>query len=105
MYALRMNSHPDEMLTRPWHCRMIDGDPVRNGNLAGYINSTVGRGRGYEPNVEWIQAFGPPREPYFVKHMDDHVMIVVVRTIRAGDELLCEYDWDAPVLSLRCRHP
>ncbi|CAM6082608.1 unnamed protein product [Calypogeia fissa] len=96
VYALRMNSDSDELLMRPWHCRMVDGDPVRSSNLAGYINSTQGRGRVLEPNVEWVQVFGPPHPPYFVQHMDDHIMTVAIRTIRAGEELLCDYGWDAP---------
>lgn len=101
VYALKMNSDPDELIVRPEHCRMIDGDPIRSGNIAGYINSCQGPRGGQrrppiEPNVEWVQVFGSPCNEYCHTQMDDHIMTVAIRTIRAGDELICDYSWDPP---------
>ena len=48
---------------------MIDGDPVRSCNIAGYINSTKfpkrlkGEIPTLEPNVEWVYVEGPIVQP------------------------------------------
>lgn len=97
VYQLDMDTFP-ECMKRPTHARIIDGDPVRCGNIAGYINSVQG-GKGkslnIEPNVEWVQFAGSPSLEYCLKNMDDHIMTVATRTIRAGEELLCDYEWGA----------
>lgn len=78
---------------RKEHSRTIDGDPVRYPNIAGYINSTQGTKPKRSPNVEWVTVSGTPPEPFNGKQVDDHIMTVAVKHIRAGDELLCDYDW------------
>ncbi len=73
---------------------MIDGDPVRYPNIAGYINSSRGIQPQRIPNVEWNLVDGSPPFPFHGKTVDDHVMTVAISPIRAGDELLCAYEWD-----------
>jgi hypothetical protein len=90
-YQLDLDSDENERMVRPAHRRVVDGDPVRCGNMAGYINSTEGLKPARKPNVEWQQFPGPPPPPYYTKHMDDHVVMVAIRTIRAGEEILCAY--------------
>ncbi len=76
------------------HSRVIDGDPVRYPNIAGYINSSRGIQPQRIPNVEWNLVDGSPPFPFHGKTVDDHVMTVAISPIRAGDELLCAYEWD-----------
>lgn len=93
VYQLDMDTFPGSM-SKPYHTRVIDGDPVRCGNIAGYINSIKSTKPKKRPNVEWIQIDGPPPPPYCTKHMDDHIMTVAIRSIAAGEELFCDYAWD-----------
>lgn len=92
-YQLDMDTDADEVLKRPYHTRVIDGDPVCSSNLAGYINSTLGCRPERDPNVWWIQVGGPPQGHGCRKHMDDHIVTVAKKTIRAGEELLCAYEY------------
>jgi hypothetical protein len=92
VYQLDMDSHPEAM-HRPYHTRVIDGDPVHYGNIAGYINSTKGSKPKKRPNVHWVQIDGPTLHEYCIVHMDDHVMTTVIVSIRAGEELFCDYAW------------
>ncbi len=75
------------------HSRTIDGDPVRSANLAGYINSSWNTRPPRRANVEWVTVEGSPGPPFDGRHVDDHVMTVAILPIRAGDEILCEYQW------------
>ncbi len=90
-YQLDLDSDEHERVVRPHHRRVIDGDPIRCGNIVGYINSTEGLKPPHQANVEWQQVASPPAPPYYTKHMDDHVMTTTIRTIRAGEEVLCSY--------------
>jgi hypothetical protein len=40
--------------------RVIDGDPIRSGNIVGFINSTVGTHPKRRANCEWVFVEGPP---------------------------------------------
>ena len=93
IYQLDLDADEHERVVRPYHRRVVDGDPVHCGNLAGYINSVDGLKPPREPNVEWQQIAGPPSPPYFTKYMDDHVMTTTIRTIRVGEEVLCAYEF------------
>jgi hypothetical protein len=44
--------------------RVIDGDPIRSGNIVGFINSTVGTHPKRRANCEWVFVEGPPLAPY-----------------------------------------
>jgi hypothetical protein len=47
--------------------RVIDRDPIRSGNIDGFINSTVGTHPKRRANCEWVFVEGPPpvSQPYF----------------------------------------
>ena len=89
--------------------RMIDGDPVRSCNIAGYINSSVVtrdlrdlesesrpvcrrvRGRAvHRENVKWVFEDGPP-EGCAESHAEFHIMTYAIRPIAAGAELIASY--------------
>ena len=74
--------------------RMIDGYPERTGNIAGYINSSIGPSGAYlgEANAEWVEGLGPHR--MMDTRIRHHVITVATRTIRRGDEILISYEWD-----------
>ena len=92
VYHLDMDTFLESM-SRPYHTRVIDGDPIRSSNLAGYVNSIQGSKPKKRANIEWIQIGGPPSSMYCSSHMDGHIMIVAIRSIRAGEELFCDYSW------------
>ena len=69
--------------------RFIDGDPMRSHNISGFINSVKGTDR--IPNVEWIHIEGSHER--FTQWMEVSVVTVAYRTIRAHDEILCNYDF------------
>ena len=92
-YALEMDTF-DGTTRRFSEGRVIDGDLVRSGNIAGYINSSVGTRPKRRANYEWIFVEGPPPTPYGQTYHKDYVLVVATRTIRAGDELFTHYEWD-----------
>ena len=92
-YALEMDTH-DASTRRVSEQRIIDGDPIRTGNIAGFINSTVGTRPKRRANCEWVFVDGPPPAPYGQRYHKDHCLVVATRTIRAGDELFTHYEWD-----------
>ncbi len=92
VYQLDLDKWPGSH-KRKEHTRTIDGDPVRYPNIAGYINSTQGAPFTVKPNVEWVTVAGSPHPPFNGKSVDDHVMTVGIRPIRAGEELFCDYPW------------
>lgn len=71
----------------------MDGYPPRTGNLAGYINSTRGLLRGgMLPNAEWVEYF-PGHHARMETRVTHFVITHATRTIRAGDEILVDYDF------------
>jgi hypothetical protein len=71
----------------------MDGYPPRTGNLAGYINSTRGHVRdGVHPNAEWVEYF-PGHHPLIAPTLTQFVITHAIRTIRAGDEILVDYEF------------
>ena len=114
-YSLSADAYPrsDGSTVPRGELRMIDGDPVRSCNIAGYINSSkIPRRLKDEmptlvPNVEWIFCDGAPKRPDKLgtpatarrgapatsTPMPFHILTVALKTIRAGEELLCKYDW------------
>jgi hypothetical protein len=73
--------------------RVIDGDPIRSGNIAGFINSTVGTRPKRRGNCEWVFVEGPPPAPYGQTYHEDHCLVIATRTIRSGHELFTHYEW------------
>ncbi|CAK9201085.1 unnamed protein product [Sphagnum troendelagicum] len=73
--------------------RVIDGDPIRSGNIVGFINSTVGTRPKRRANCEWVFVEGPPPAPYGQTYHEDHCLVIATRTIRSGDELFTHYEW------------
>lgn len=93
-YQLDMDGH-DKCTRRFSEQRIVDGDPVRHNNIAGYINSCVGTLRPKrKANVEFVFCEGPPPAPYGQTYHHDHTMVMAIRTIRAGEELFSHYLWD-----------
>lgn len=93
-YQLDMDGH-DKCTRRFSEQQIVDGDPVRHNNIAGYINSCVGTLRPKrKPNVEFVFCEGPPPAPYGQTYHHDHTMVMAIRTIRAGEELFSHYLWD-----------
>jgi hypothetical protein len=92
-YALELDTH-DGNTRRFSDQRIIDGDPIRNGNIAGFINSTVGTMPKRRQNVEWVFIEGPPPAPYGIRYHHDHCLVVATRNILVGDELFTHYEWD-----------
>jgi hypothetical protein len=74
--------------------RVIDGDPIRSGNIAGFINSTMGTQPKRRANCEWVFVEGPPPAPYGETYHEDHCLVIATRTIRSGDELFTHYEWN-----------
>ncbi|KAH9566052.1 hypothetical protein CY35_04G110300 [Sphagnum magellanicum] len=74
--------------------RVIDGDPIRSGNIAGFINSTMGTQPKHRANCEWVFVEGPPPAPYGQTYHEDHYLVITTRTIRSGDELFTHYGWN-----------
>ncbi len=74
--------------------RVIDGDPIRSGNIAGFINNTVGTQPKRRANCEWVFVEGPPPAPYGQTYHEDHCLVITTRTIRSGDELFTHYEWN-----------
>ncbi|CAM6061409.1 unnamed protein product [Sphagnum tenellum] len=72
--------------------RVIDGDPIRSGNIAGFINSTVGTRPKRRANCDQVFVEGPPPAPYGQTYHEDHCLVIVTRTIRSGDELFTHYE-------------
>ena len=64
----------------------IDRD-VEKGNVAGYINSSVGQGEALE-NVEWI--FEPTASPWSAKQIG-YTMTRTLRDIMPGEEIYASY--------------
>jgi hypothetical protein len=91
-YALEMDTHASSV-RRYSEQRIIDGDPMRNGNIVGFINSTVGTRPKRKANCEWVFVEGPPPAPYGQRYHHDHFLVLATRTIRAGDELFTHYEW------------
>lgn len=83
----------------PHRRRYIDGDPTRSGNIAGYIQSSVGNPRDIEsrPNAEWHYVDGghPWFQPRWNK--DFHIMTVATTTIESGDEIFISYGYDRKI--------
>ncbi len=73
--------------------RVIDGDPIRSGNIAGFINSIVGTHPKRRANCEWVFVEEPPPTPYGQTYHEDHCLVIAIRTIRSGDELFTHYEW------------
>jgi hypothetical protein len=74
--------------------RVIDGDPIRSGNIAGFINITVGTQPKRRANCEWVFVEGPLPAPYGKTYHEDHCLVIATRTIRSGDELFTHYEWN-----------
>ncbi|CAK9221513.1 unnamed protein product [Sphagnum troendelagicum] len=74
--------------------RVIDGDPIRSGNIAGFMNSMVGTQPKRRANCEWVFVEGPPPAPYGQTYHEDHCLVIATRTIRSGDELFTHYEWN-----------
>ncbi|CAM6060229.1 unnamed protein product [Sphagnum tenellum] len=74
--------------------RVIDGDPIRSGNIASFINSTVGTQPKRRANCEWVFVEEPPPAPYGQTYHEDHCLVIATRTIRSGDELFTHYEWN-----------
>lgn len=84
-YGLRIKADPR------W--AFLDGYPLRTSNMAGYINSCRGRIRqGVLPNAEWHEYFRSSHE-LIAPRYTHYVLTHATRTIRAGEELLVDYDW------------
>ncbi len=84
-YALRIDLDPR------WS--FIDGYPSRTGNVAGYINSCRGSIRqGNLPNAEWVE-YVQHTHPLIVERYSYFVLTHAMRTIRAGDEIFVDYEW------------
>jgi SET domain len=94
VYQLDMDRWPGSH-KRIEHTRTIDSDPIRYPNIAGYINSTQGTKPKRSPNVEWVTVAGSPPPPFYSKEVDDHIMTVAIRPIKAGEEFFCDYEWEA----------
>ncbi|CAM6097688.1 unnamed protein product [Calypogeia fissa] len=92
-YALELDTH-DGNTRRYSEQRVIDGDPIRLGNIVGFINSTVGTRPKRRQNCEWVFIEGPPPAPYGQIYHHDHCLVVATRTIVASDELFTHYEWD-----------
>ena len=69
--------------------RFIDGDPMRSNNISAFINSVKGTKK--MPNVEWVHMEGPHKR--FTHFMEVSIITVAIRTIKAGDEIFCNYDF------------
>lgn len=91
-YALELDAHALSV-RRQSETRTIDGDPIRNGNIAGFINSTVGTRPKQKGNCEWVTYDGPAPAPYGQRYHEDYVLVLATRTIEAGDELFTHYIW------------
>ncbi|KAL3682721.1 hypothetical protein R1sor_000743 [Riccia sorocarpa] len=81
----------------PTERRFIDGDPARCSNIAGYINSSLGRRQGVSDgqiseNVEFHYCGDAPRH-HGRRDLEFHIVVVAIRSIRAGDELFASYSW------------
>ncbi|CAM6010538.1 unnamed protein product [Sphagnum balticum] len=74
--------------------RVIDGNPIRSGNIAGFMNSMVGTQPKRRANCEWVFVEGPPPAPYGQTYHEDHCLVIATRTIRSGDELFTHYEWN-----------
>ncbi len=74
--------------------RVIDGDPIRSGNIAGFINGTVRTLPKRRANCEWVFVEGPPPAPYGQTYHEDHCLVIATRTIRSRDELFTHYEWN-----------
>ncbi|CAK9264690.1 unnamed protein product [Sphagnum jensenii] len=74
--------------------RVIDGDPIRSGNIVGFMNSMVGTQPKRRANCEWVFVEGPPPAPYGQTYHEDHCLVTATRTIRSGDELFTYYEWN-----------
>jgi hypothetical protein len=71
----------------------MDGYPPRTGNISGYINSTRRlRRQGFYPNAEWVEHVHT-QHPRMDVRCTHYIMTHATRTIRAGDEILVDYDW------------
>ncbi|KAL3701943.1 hypothetical protein R1sor_019965 [Riccia sorocarpa] len=64
--------------------RYIDGDPVRTGNIAGYIQSSLGTNIG--SNAEWHYVDGGHMWFHRRWNKGFHIMTVASRTIEPGEE-------------------
>ncbi|CAM6101687.1 unnamed protein product [Calypogeia fissa] len=73
----------------------MNGYPTRTGNLVGFINSCRGHvRRGIQPNAEWVEYIpGSSQHPRMTPQYTQYVLTHATRTIRAGDEILVDYEW------------
>lgn len=71
---------------------MMDGYPPRTGNIAGYVNSVFQLQPPIKPNVEWVECVKQPKHPRMAGSIHNYVMTYAIQTIRAGDEILADYD-------------
>jgi hypothetical protein len=92
-YALEMDTF-DGSTRRHSEGRVIDEDPIRSGNIVGFINSTVGIQPKRKANCEWVFVDGPPPAPYGQTYHENQVLVVATRTIKEGDELFTHYEWN-----------
>jgi hypothetical protein len=92
-FVLEMDTFADST-RRHSDGRVIDGNPIRFGNIDGFINSTVGTQPKRRANCEWVFVEGPPPAPYGQTYHEDHCLVIATRTIRSGDELFTHYEWN-----------
>jgi hypothetical protein len=85
-YALEMDIFAGS-IRRQSDGRVIDGDPIRSGNIAGFINNKVGTRPKRRGNCKWVFVEGPPPAPYGQNYHEDHCLVMATMTIRLGDEL------------------
>ncbi|KAL3687331.1 hypothetical protein R1sor_013640 [Riccia sorocarpa] len=79
------------VLGGPQKRRFIDGDPVRTGNIAGYIQSSLGTSR--VSNAEWHYVDGGHIWFHRKWNKGFHIMTVATRTIEPGEEI---FGFDPP---------
>lgn len=94
VYQLDMDRYAGSTV-RHSQIKIVDGDPIRSSNIAGYINSSLGTRPKRMKNIEWLQFDGPPLHPPYPMraNMAGHIMTSAIRTIRAGEELFTSYGW------------
>jgi hypothetical protein len=73
--------------------RVIDGDPIRSGDIVGFINNIIGTRPKHKANCEWVFVKGPALASYGHNYHEDHCLAIATRTIRSGDELFTHYAW------------
>jgi hypothetical protein len=74
-FALEMDTFAGS-IRRHSDGKVIDGDPIHSGNIAGFINCTVGTQPKRRANCEWVFVEGPFPAPYGQTYHEDHCLVI-----------------------------